>query len=604
MIRFGISGLPPDGDDAAFLNGIVERGHGAYELSFVHGFPWKERRCRAFGDLAAERGIALSVHAPYFAILTVEDPEKRKQTLAGLEHTMKLGKALGAHTIVAHAGNVGGREPDDLHDLVADGLSTIEPKVRDLGVALGLETSGTDRGFGSLGDIALIAKEFAFVRPVIDWAHVHAKSGGGLITQEAFASVIDFLRSEFPGWAIDPLHTQFTDNQIGPSGEIRHLPYGEGSLRAEPLAAAATEAGLRMIVISEAKEESSHDAIQEALIEGEQQAGQSEHSNGEPVASGLVHFPESVLAMPAGDGAVVTSLGRQVALTNVDKVLFPDDGYTKGDLVTYYASVAPLLLPHLAGRALSMSRYPNGIYEDSFYEKQRPSHTPDWVVSAPIHSSHRGEPIDFITATDTETLVWLANMAAIEMHPWLSQADNPRNPDFAVFDLDPQQGATWEQVVYVAGLVNVLLERLGLAGYPKTSGATGIHIYVPVEADYSYRRVRRFVEAIGRLIVAADPDVATMEWDIAKRGPRVFIDHNQNVAGKTQASVYSVRPREGATVSMPVLWQELDEVVPQDFTVVTVWDRLRQRGDLFAAVLSGGQTLEGAEAALGLTDDA
>ena len=303
MIRFGISGLPPDGDDAAFLDGIVERGHGAYELSFVHGFPWKERRCRAFGDLASERGIALSVHAPYFAILTVEDPDKRKQTLAGLEHTMKLGKALGAHTIVSHAGNVGGREPDDLHDLVADGLSTIEPKVRDLGVALGLETSGTDRGFGSLGDIALIAKEFAFVRPVIDWAHVHAKSGGGLITQEAFASVIDFLRSEFPGWAIDPLHTQFTDNQIGPSGEIRHLPYGEGSLRAEPLAAAATEAGLRMIVISEAKEESSHDAIQEALIDGEQQAGQSEHSNGEPVASGLVHFPESVLAMPAGDGA-------------------------------------------------------------------------------------------------------------------------------------------------------------------------------------------------------------------------------------------------------------------------------------------------------------
>ena len=159
-------------------------------------------------------------------------------------------------------------------------------------------------------------------------------------------------------------------------------------------------------------------------------------------------------------------------------------------------------------------------------------------------------------------------------------------------------------MIYVAGLVNLLLERLGLAGYPKTSGATGIHIYVPVEADYSYRRVRRFVEAIGRLIVAADPDVATMEWDIAKRGPRVFIDHNQNVAGKTQASVYSVRPREGATVSMPVLWQELDDVVPQDFTMVTVWDRLRQRGDLFAQVLSGGQTLEGAEAALGLTDDA
>jgi bifunctional non-homologous end joining protein LigD len=602
MIRFGISGLPPDGDDAAFLDTLLDRGHTAYELAFVHGFPWKERRCNTFGELAAERGIALSVHAPYFAILTVEDPEKRKQTLAGLEHTMKLGKVLGAHTIVAHTGHVGGRAPDELHELVADGLRTIEPKVRDLGVALGLETSGTDRAFGSLGDIALIAKEFAFVRPVIDWAHVHAKSGGGLTTVEAFASVIEFLRAEFPAWAIDPLHTQFTDNQFGPSGEIRHIPYGEGSLRADLLGEAATAAGLRMIVISEAKEEASHDLIQDALAEGERGATPSESEAGEPVASGLVRFPDEVLAIPASDGARVTSLDWPVALSNVDKVLFPDDGYTKGDLVTYYASVAPLLLPHLDNRALSMSRYPNGIYEGSFYEKQCPSHAPDWIVTASIDSAHRGEPIDFVTAPNPETLVWLANLACIEMHPWLSRATNPANPDFAVFDLDPQEGATWDQVVYVAGLINVLLERLGLAGYPKTSGARGIHIFVPLEPIYPYRRVRRFVEAIGRLVVSADPDVATMEWDKPKRGPRVFIDHNQNVAGKTQASVYSVRPRVGATVSTPVLWAELEEVRPEDFTIATIWDRLRQRGDLFAPVLSGGQTLEGADAALGLSE--
>jgi len=601
MIRFGISSLPPDDDDAAFLDALADRGHTAYELSFVHGFPWKVRRCKSFGELAAARGIALSVHAPYFAILTVEDAEKRKQTLAGLEHTMKLGKALGAHTIVAHTGHVGGREPDQLHGLVADGLSTIEPKVRDLGVALGLETSGTERAFGSLGDISLIAKEFAFVRPVIDWAHVHAKSGGGLTTPEAFRSVIDFLRAEFPAWAIDPLHTQFTDNQFGPSGEIRHIPYGEGSLRADPLAVAATEAGLRMIVISEAKEESSHDAIQAALLEGEQQAQAETPSGGLPVASGLVHFPEQVLAVPAGDGALVTSLDRPVALTNVDKVLFPDDGYTKGDLVSYYNSVAPLLLPHLENRALSMSRYPNGIYEESFYEKRRPGHTPDWVASVPVRSSRSEDPIEFITAADTETLVWMANMACIEMHPWLSRVGTPLNPDFAVFDLDPQEGATWDQVIYVAGLVKLLLERLGLAGYPKTSGARGVHIFVPIEPDNTYRQVRKFVEGVGRLIVGADPDAATMEWDIAKRGPRIFIDHNQNVSGKTQASVYSVRPRAGATVSTPVLWEELDHVKPEDFTIGTIWDRLRQRGDLFAPVLDGGQTLEGAMAALGLS---
>jgi bifunctional non-homologous end joining protein LigD len=604
MIRFGISGLPPDGDDAAFLDTLVERGHGAYELSFVKGFPWKERRCRTFGELAAERGIALSAHAPYFAILTVEDEERRKQTLAALEHTMKLGDALGAHTIVAHSGHVGEREPDELHELVADGLSTIEPKVRHLSVTLGLETSGTDRAFGSLGDIALIAKEFGFVRPVIDWAHVHAKSGGGLTTVEAFRSVIDFLRSEFPAWAIDPLHTQFTDNQFGPSGEIRHVPYGEGSLRAEPLAEAATEAGLRMIVISEAREESSHEAIHDALRAGERLAGNPPSDGAEPVDSGLVHFPEQVPAITTTGGAVTTGLDQPVALTNMDKVLFPHDGYTKGDLVTYYASVAPLLLPHLADRALSMSRYPNGIDESSFYEKQCPSHAPDWIVTASIDSTHRGEPIDFVTAPNTETLVWLANMACIEMHPWLSRATTPENPDFAVFDLDPQEGATWDQVVYVAGLINVLLERLGLAGYPKTSGSRGVHIFVPVEPIYTYRQTRRFVESIGRLVVTADPEVATMEWDKPKRGPRVFIDHNQNVGGKTQASVYSVRPRDGATVSTPVTWQELEDVSPEDFTIGTIWDRLRQRGDLFAPALSGGQTLEGAWAALGLTDEA
>jgi bifunctional non-homologous end joining protein LigD len=358
-----------------------------------------------------------------------------------------------------------------------------------------------------------------------------------------------------------------------------------------------------MIVISEAREASSHDDIQAALLEGESDAKVADMGNAEPVASGLVHFPEPVLAVPEGDGVLITNLDRPIALTNVDKVLFPDDGYTKGDLVTYYASVAPLLLPHLENRALSMSRYPDGIDQDSFYEKRRPGHTPDWVVSVPVRSSRREDPIEFITAADTETLVWLANMASIEMHPWMSRVDNPGNPDFAVFDLDPQEGATWEQVVYVAGLVNVLLERLGLAGYPKTSGARGIHIFVPIEAEYPYRRVRRFVEAVGRLIVAADPEVATMEWDIAKRGPRVFIDHNQNVGGKTQASVYSVRPRAGASVSTPLLWKEIDEVRPQDFTIATIWERVRRRGDLFAAVLSGGQGLEGAEGALGLSVD-
>lgn len=544
--------------------------------------------------------MAVSVHAPYFAVLTVEDEERRSKTLSALEHTMKLGKELGAHTIVAHTGFVGDRTPEELHDVVAEGLSRIEDKVRHLGVALGLETSGTERAFGSLGDIALIAQKFAFVRPVIDWAHVHARSAGALTTKEAFRSVIDFLRREFPGWSIDPLHTQFTDNEFGARGEIRHVPYGEGSLRSGPLASAAVEAGIRMIVISEAKDESSHGRILEDLREGESAARPVESATGRRLASGSVDFPDPVTVEPESDGFLTVGLDRRLRLTNPDKTFFPEDGFTKGDLVQYYASIAPLLLAHLAGRALSMARYPDGASGDYFYEKQCPSHAPDWIVRAPIHSSARGEPIEFCTAPDKESLMWVANLGCIEMHPRLSRVERADAPDFAVFDLDPQEGCSWAQVTHVAGLVNVLLERLGLAGYPKTSGATGIHIYVPLDPVHSYARVRGFVETIGRMIVSADPENATMEWDIPKRGPRVFIDHNQNVGGKTTASVYSVRPVPGAPISTPILWDEVETVTPDLFTISTVWDRLRQYGDLFAPTLQGGQTLERAEAALGI----
>lgn len=601
MIRFGISTLPPsDGGDAAFLEQLANRGHSALELPFVNDFPWTEKRCREFGAVAADLGIALSVHAPYFAVLTVEDADRAKLSVSALEHTMKLGKELRAHTVVAHTGHIKDRDPADLHDLVGERLDSIAGKIRHLGVALGLETAGTDRAFGSLGDIALIAQSFGFVRPVIDWAHVHAVSGGALTTKESFTSVIAFLRSEFPGWSIDPLHTQFTDNEFGAHGEIRHVPYGEGTLRSSLLAEAATEAGLRMIVISEAKDQESHDAILRDLRDGESASTKDEGEDDlRSAASGAVEFPVDLTV--TRDGFDVVGLERPVSLSNVDKAFFPD--LSKGDLLSYYHAVAPLLLPHLAGRALSMSRYPDGYDGKSFYEKQCPSHAPDWISRAPLHSEHRGEPIEFCLATDTASLLWVINLGCIELHPWLSRVERPEQPDFAIFDLDPAEGATWDQVVDTARLIHVVLGQLGLVGYPKTSGATGIHIYVPLVAKYSYRRVRLFVETVGRMIVAADPANTTMEWDIPRRTGKVFIDHNQNVGGKTIASVYSVRPTPIASVSTPILWDELDTVTPDQFTMATVWDRFRQYGDLFAPVLSDHQELEAAESALGLPDE-
>ncbi len=602
MIRFGISGVPPDGSDESFLDDLVERGHRAYELAFVKGFPWKESRCRQFGALAAERDIWLSVHAPYFAVLTVPEDDRAKQCLAALEHTMKLGRALGARIVCAHFGYTLDRPAGELMDLIRARLDYLAPKIAHLGVGLGLETGGNDRSFGTLGDIAVLAGEFPFVRPLVDWAHVHAMAGGALTSPEAFASVFAFLRDHFPGWMIDPLQTQFTDNQFGEHGEIKHVPYGTGTLRAGPLVEAADAAGLRMVVISEAREAESHDGIladiRAALESSTRAAPEGERTLG----SGRVAFPDPILVRSDGCSFLPAGLDRPLRLSNVDKPFFPD-GSTKGDLIQYYASVAPALLPHLADRAIVMARFPDGWDGGWFYEKQAPGHQPDWIPLAPIHSDQRGEPIEFVTAQDRESLMWLANMGCIEIHPWLSRLATVDRPDFAVFDLDPADGASWEQVVAVAQLLKVALDGLGLDGLVKTSGATGLHVYVPIEPIYEYRRVRKLVETVGRLLVAANPDDVTMEWDIPRRAGKVFIDHNQNVGGKTIASVYSVRPRPGAPVSTPVLWEELGNIHPDDFTMSTVWDRLQRFGDLFAPVLRGAQTIEAAERAVGLTPE-
>ena len=243
MIRYGYSGLPPEGmSDEEFLDGLVERGHDAFELAFVKDFPWKEKRCAEFATKADERGIWLSAHAPYFAVLTVEDETKAKQCRAAVEHTVKLGAELNARVIVAHIGAMRDETADELMPRISEHLEWIGSKISHLGVGVGLETAGKTTQIGSLGDIALLANEFSFVRPVVDWAHVHAVSQGQLTSTESFAAVIGFLRDNFPGWMLDPLHTQFSDVEYGEVGEIRHIRYGDGTLRVGPLVEAARSA--------------------------------------------------------------------------------------------------------------------------------------------------------------------------------------------------------------------------------------------------------------------------------------------------------------------------------------------------------------------------
>ena len=593
--------MPPDEmSHEAFLDSLVEQGHGAFELGFTGGFPWKAKECARFGSLARERGIRLSAHAPYFGSLTVPDEDRAKQTVAAIEHTMKLGDALGAEIICAHPGSKGEHTSEELFAMIRRRLDWIGSKVGGLGVSLGLETAGNDRGFGTLGDIAVLASEYPFIRPIVDWAHVHAMTGGGLTSADAFAAVLGFVKDSFEAVKVTPLQCQFSDNIYGPHGEIRHTVYGEGTLRITPLVEAAAQADMSMIVISESRDAASHQAIWEEMQQATQTAARA---TGRPVSVRLADAPAPVRVEKQGDRWKLLSTPRPLTFSNIEKPFFPD-GITKGDLIQYYASVADLLLPHLQDRPLSMSRYPDGITGPSFYEKRAPGHQPDWMTTGTVHSDSMGGDIEFLLADTRQSLMWFANMGCIEMHPFHSRVDDLDHPDLAIFDLDPAEGAEWEQVVTVAGMIRTVLGQLGLVGFPKLSGSKGLHVYVPVGPGHTHERVRRFVGAVGELLAAANPDDVTMAWDIPKRKGKVFVDHNRNAFGQTIASVYSVRPRPGAPVSLPLRWEEVGEVRNGDYTIDNVWDRLRASGDLFAGVLDHPQTLTAAEDRLGIGGDA
>ena len=297
--------------------------------------------------------------------------------------------------------------------------------------------------------------------------------------------------------------------------------------------------------------------------------------------------------------------GRELRLSNLDKVFWPDEGYTKGDLVGYYYNAAGLILPHLLERPLTMKRMPDGIAGDFFYEKSAPSHTPDWLPRCPVESEDaKTGLIDYLMVEDTAGVLFMANLGCIEFHPLHSRCRSVESPDYLFFDLDPFPPITFGDVLAVALHVKAALDALGLVGYPKTSGATGVQIYVPVEPGYSYEQVRDFVGAVGRMIQKADRDRVTMAWQVSKRSGKVFIDHNMNRSGANISAAYSLRPEPGATVSTPLTWKEVEKgVTPGDFTIETVWKRFKKVGDLFEGVRTKPQDLGGALEAMGLSPD-
>ncbi len=287
--------------------------------------------------------------------------------------------------------------------------------------------------------------------------------------------------------------------------------------------------------------------------------------------------------------------GRRLRLSNLDKVLYPDTGFTKGQVIDYYTRAAPWLLPHLRGRALTLKRYPNGVEGGYFYEKQKPSHAPDWVNSEAITAGDR--VIDFVLCDDLATLVWLANLADLELHPSLALAEDPNAPTVVAFDLDPGPPAALTECCEVALLLRDVLAQLELECAAKTSGSKGMQVYAPLNTPGGYDGTKPFARAVARLLSERHRDKVLSVMSKSERKGRVFIDWSQNDRHKTTVGPYSLRARERPTVSAPLEWGEIEEVAGGAdpgalvFDSAAMLERLEGRGDLFAAVLDTEQRL-------------
>jgi bifunctional non-homologous end joining protein LigD len=285
--------------------------------------------------------------------------------------------------------------------------------------------------------------------------------------------------------------------------------------------------------------------------------------------------------------------GQAVSLTNLDKVLFPEPRLTKRDLIRYYVSVAPVILPYLRDRPLNLSRWPDGVTGHTFWQKQIPAWAPEWIARWDYPEAGSSESHTYLVADKVATMAWLANHATIDLHPWTSRTDAYWSPTYALIDIDPGEKTTFEEVLTLARLYRAALQHLGVTGLPKTTGKRGIQIWVPVRDGYSYDETRDWVEALSRAVGAAAPGLVSWEWAKSSRRGRARLDFTQNAVNKTLVAPYAVRPVANAAVSTPLTWDELDdpELRPDRWTIKSVLERIAQRGDLFAPALSLKQEL-------------
>jgi bifunctional non-homologous end joining protein LigD len=287
-------------------------------------------------------------------------------------------------------------------------------------------------------------------------------------------------------------------------------------------------------------------------------------------------------------------IGKQkLKFTNLKKIYWKKEGITKGDMLNYYAQIAPYILPYMKDRPQSLHRHPEGINGLHFFQKDMKGKIPDWIPRHESFSESNNKTIQYMVCNDEATLLYMANLGCIEMHPWHSRIQKPDNPDYCLIDLDPDKNNTYEQVMEVAHLVKQLMDDVGAECYPKTSGSTGLHIYIPLGAKYSYEQSKQLAELIVNLVNQELPDFTSVLRNPAKRKGKIYLDFLQNRESQTVVAPYSLRPKPGAPVSTPLDWSEVKKgLISSTYTIHNIFDRLKNMGDIFQPVLEKGINLQ------------
>ena len=499
-------------------------------------------------------------------------------------------------------------------ELVVGGYVPGRGSHRDLGALLvGVKEAGQLRYAGRVGS-GIDAATRARLRAVLDARsrpeHPFDDAPAGLAATPgaAWAAPELVIRAEIGGWSRDGIVRQatFVDEapEVDPASVERQVVMGpEAAARA--LAKAGVAQGRPAIArspagASAAGRGSSSPAARAGVARSRAgaSAARADPAGGDPTFGPPTAAEIAALDALPGRGGTWRVGGREVALTNLDKALAPgatpdEPAVTKRDLVRYMTLIAPVMLPHLAGRALNLARYPDGIAADFFWQKDVAKGTPDWVTRWREPDPPDRRPHAYVVADGTATLAWLGNQAAIELHPWTSPIDAPAEPRWALIDIDPGPRTTWEETLVLARLYRRSLEHLSVAGVPKVTGKRGLQVFIPVRAGYTFEQTRAWIEQVSRAVGGAVPDLVSWEWSKERRDGRARLDFTQNWRNRTLVGPYSARPAPGLPVSTPIAWDELDDPAlrPDRWTIRTILARVAAVGDLFGAALGPGQEL-------------